>query len=149
MLRAGTLVAATAAALALASPAPAATTLNIIPHGQFEPGVPWASTPGLLPDVAKVQARMYDRITPLYRNITPNVLTPSTDGTGYYKSAALLPENDPSFISSETASGTAPGVGAVSATSSAIPTASRTSTARPMQASPSVPAGSKPRTARC
>ena len=33
---------------------------------------------------------MYDRITPLFRNVTDDVLKPSTDGTGYYKSAALL-----------------------------------------------------------
>ena len=58
---------------------------------------------------------MYDRITPLFRNITADVLTPSTDGTGYYKSAALLAENDPSFVLSETVSGTSPSAGAVSA----------------------------------
>ena len=40
---------------------------------------------------------------------------PSTDGTGYYKSAALVDENDPSLITNDTVAGTAPGVGAVSA----------------------------------
>src|SRR4051794_12188390 len=89
------------------------TTLNIVPHGNLTPGVPWASTPGILP--ADTQAKMYDRITPLFRNIGEDVLKPSTDGTGYYKSAALLPENDASFVSSETVSGTSPSAGAVSA----------------------------------
>src|SRR4051812_38391669 len=105
-----------AAALTLAAAAPTAsadTTLNIIPHGNQAPGVPWATTPGILP--ADTQAKMYDRITPLFRNITDDVLKPSTDGTGYYKSAALLAENDPSFVLSETVSGTSPSAGAVSA----------------------------------
>jgi acyl-homoserine lactone acylase PvdQ len=105
-----------AAAVSLAVVVPAAsadTTLNIVPHGQVGPGVPWASTPGILP--ADTQAKMYDRITPLFRNITDDVLKPSTDGTGYYKSAALLAEDDPSFVSSETVSGTSPSAGAVSA----------------------------------
>jgi len=93
--------------------AAAATTLNVIPHGQWEPGVSCGSTPGLLP--AQTQAQMYDRLTPLFRDVTDAQLVPSTDGTGYYKSAALLPENDPSFILSEAISGTAPGAGAVSA----------------------------------
>ncbi|HEV7751119.1 MAG TPA: penicillin acylase family protein [Baekduia sp.] len=106
-----------AAALTLAAAAPTAsadTTLNIIPHGNEGPGVPWASTPGILP--ADTQAKMYDRITPLFRNITDDVLKPSTDGTGYYKSAALLAEDDPSFVSSQTLSGTSPSAGPVSAT---------------------------------
>ena len=109
-------VAAAAAVLATAIPVAATsadTTLNIVPHGNEAPGVPWATAPGILP--ADTQARMYDRITPLFRNITPDVLTPSPDGTGYYKSAALLPENDPSFVLSETVSGTSPSAGAVSA----------------------------------
>ncbi|WP_027005299.1 penicillin acylase family protein [Conexibacter woesei] len=97
-----------------ASSALADTTLNIVPHGEVAPGVPWASTPGILP--ADTQAKMYDRITPLFRNLPADVLTPSTDGNGYYKSAALLPENDPSFKSSQTVSGTSPTAGAVSAT---------------------------------
>src|SRR4051794_33290357 len=82
-----------AAALTLAAAAPTAsadTTLNIILHGNQAPGVPWATTPGILP--ADTQAKMYDRITPLFRNITDDVLKPSTDGSGFYKSAALLPE---------------------------------------------------------
>jgi acyl-homoserine lactone acylase PvdQ len=98
----------------LPSAASADTTLNIVPHGQVGPGVPWASTPGILP--ADTQAKMYDRITPLFRNITEQQLVPSTDGSGYYKSAALLAEDDPSFVSSETVSGTSPTAGLVSAT---------------------------------
>jgi acyl-homoserine lactone acylase PvdQ len=99
---------------ALAPSAAAQTTLNIIPHGQWEPGVAWGTLPGLLP--AETQARMYDRLTPLFRDVTDAQLVPSADGTGYYKSAALVPANDPSLISSQTIGGTAPGVGAVSAT---------------------------------
>jgi acyl-homoserine lactone acylase PvdQ len=107
-----------AAALALAAVIPVAsasadTTLNVVPHGNQAPGVPWASTPGMLP--ADTQAKMYDRITPLFRDITDAVLKPSTDGTGYYKSAALLAENDPSLITSETVGGTSPTAGAVNA----------------------------------
>ena len=59
----------------LAPTAPAATTLNVIPHGQWEPGVPWATTPGMLP--ADTQAQMYDRLTPLFRNVTDAQLVPS------------------------------------------------------------------------
>ncbi len=107
-----------AAALALAASIPAGsayadTELNIVPHGNQGPGVPWANAPGILP--ADTQAKMYDRITPLFRDITDDVLKPSTDGTGYYKSAALRPENDPSFVTSETVSGTSPSAGPVSA----------------------------------
>jgi acyl-homoserine lactone acylase PvdQ len=97
----------------LAPAATAATTLNVIPHGQWEPGVSWGSTPGMLP--AQTQAQMYDRLTPLFRDVTDAQLVPSTDGSGYYKSAALLPENDPSFLLTENVAGAAPGVGAVSA----------------------------------
>jgi acyl-homoserine lactone acylase PvdQ len=97
----------------MASTASAATTLNVIPHGQWEPGVPWGTTTGMLP--AQTQAQMYDRLTPLFRDVTDAQLVPSADGTGYYKSAALVDENDPSLITSETISGTAPGAGAVSA----------------------------------
>jgi len=108
-----------AATLALAAAIPvtsasADTTLNIVPHGNEAPGVPWASAPGILP--ADTQAKMYDRITPLFRNVTDDVLKPSTDGTGYYKSAALLPESDPSFVTSETVGGVSPSAGAVTAT---------------------------------
>jgi len=105
--------AAAAAALVSAVPASADTELNIVPHGNEAPGVPWATAPGILP--ADTQAAMYDRITPLFRDITDDVLKPSTDGTGYYKSAALLPENDPSFVTSDTVSGTSPSAGPVSA----------------------------------
>jgi acyl-homoserine lactone acylase PvdQ len=97
----------------LAPTATAATTLNVIPHGQWEPGVSWGTAPGMLP--AQTQAQMYDRLTPLFRDVTDAQLVPSTDGRGYYKSAALLPENDPSFIFTENVAGTAPGVGGVSA----------------------------------
>jgi hypothetical protein len=108
-----------AAALTLTAAIPATsasadTTLNIVPHGNQGPGVPWASVPGMLP--ADTQAKMYDRITPLFRNIGDDVLKPSTDGTGYYKSAALLPQDDPSFITNDIVSGTSPSAGAVSAT---------------------------------
>ena len=103
-----------AATLALAAAIPVAsasadTTLNIVPHGNQAPGVPWATAPGVLP--ADTQAKMYDRITPLFRNVTDDVLKPSTDGSGYYKSAALLPESDPSFVTSETVGGTSPTAG--------------------------------------
>ena len=101
------------AALIPVASASADTTLNIVPHGNEAPGVPWATAPGILP--ADTQAKMYDRITPLFRNVTDDVLKPSTDGTGYYKSAALLPENDPSFVTSETVGGTSPSAGPVSA----------------------------------
>ena len=91
----------------------AATTLNVIPWGQGEPGVSWASAPGMLP--AQTQAQMYDRLTPLFRDVTDAQLMPSVDGSGYYKSSALVPENDPSLILSETVGGAAPGAGVVSA----------------------------------
>jgi len=97
----------------LASPSFAQTTLNVVPHGQQAPGVPWAKAPGILP--ADAQAGMYDRITPLFRNVTEQQLIPSADGSGFYKSSALLAENDPSYVTSETVSGTAPVAGAVSA----------------------------------
>ena len=97
----------------LAPTATAATTLNVIPHGQWEPGVSWGTSPGILP--AETQAQMYDRLTPLFRDVTDAQLIPSADGTGFYKSAALVDENDPSLITSENIAGTAPGAGAVSA----------------------------------
>ncbi len=97
----------------IAPTATAATTLNIIPHGQGEPGASWAGLPGMLP--LDTQARMYDRLTPLFRDVTDAQLVPSADGTGFYKSAALVDENDPSLITNDTVAGTAPGVGAVSA----------------------------------
>jgi acyl-homoserine lactone acylase PvdQ len=78
----------------------AATELNVIPHGQQEPGVAWAASPGILP--ANAQALMYDRLTPLGRNVTDAVLQPSADGTGYFKSAKLLAADDPSLITDET-----------------------------------------------
>jgi acyl-homoserine lactone acylase PvdQ len=78
----------------------AATELNVIPHGQQEPGVAWATAPGMLP--ANAQALMYDRLTPLGRNITPSVMQPSADGSGYFKSAKLLAPDDPSLITDET-----------------------------------------------
>lgn len=108
-----TMAATVAATLLPALPAVADTELNIVPHGNQAPGVPWATAPGILP--ADTQAKMYDRITPLFRDITDDVLKPSTDGTGYYKSAALLPEGDPSFVTSETVGGASPSAGAVSA----------------------------------
>src|SRR5262245_29601932 len=80
--------------------AAASTELNVIPHGQTQPGVAWGSAPGMLP--ANAQALMYDRLTPLGRNVTDAVLTPSADGTGYFKSAKLLTPDDPSLITDET-----------------------------------------------
>jgi acyl-homoserine lactone acylase PvdQ len=85
---------------AVPAAAPATTELNVIPHGQGELGVPWASAPGMLP--ANTQALMYDRLTPLGRNITDAALTPSADGSGYFKSARLLAPDDPSLITDET-----------------------------------------------
>ena len=70
------------AALVLAglpASAGAVTELNVIPHGQQQPGVAWATTPGMLPPEA--QALMYDRLTPLGRNVTDAILQPSADGT--------------------------------------------------------------------
>lgn len=96
-----------AAILAVAAPsAMAGTQLNVIPQGQSQPGVSWLSAPGMLP--ADTQAKMYNRLTPLFRDVGP-ALTPSTDGAGYFKSAALVPANDPSLITDETISGTANG----------------------------------------
>jgi hypothetical protein len=99
---------------ACAAPSTAATTLNVIPHGQFEPGVPWAGAPGLLP--AETQANMYNRLTPLFRDVTDAQLQPSTDGSGYYKSSAFLDQNDASFVSSEVVTGSSPSAGPVTAT---------------------------------
>src|SRR3954453_5700144 len=60
-------VLAALAVLAVIAPsASAETALNVVPHGQRAPGVPWAGVPGMLP--ADAQARMYDRLTPLFRN---------------------------------------------------------------------------------
>ena len=59
---------------------------------------------------ANAQALMYDRLTPLGRNITDAVLQPSADGSGYFKSARLLAPDDPSLITDETV-----GAGALSA----------------------------------
>ena len=80
--------------------AAAETELNVIPHGQGEPGVAWASRAGMLP--ASAQALMYDRLTPLGRNVTDAVLAPSADGSGYFKSAKLLAADDPSLITDDT-----------------------------------------------
>src|SRR5215218_7950222 len=80
----------------------AATELNVIPYGQQEPGVAWASAPGMLP--ASAQALMYDRLTPLGRNVTDATLQPSADGSGYFKSTRLLAPDDPSLITDETIS---------------------------------------------
>ena len=45
---------------------------------------------------------MYDRLTPLGRNVTDAVLQPSADGTGFFKSARLLAPDDPSLITDDT-----------------------------------------------
>ena len=98
------------AVLALAgSPgvAAASTELNVIPHGQTQPGVSWAAQPGMLP--ADAQARMYDRLTPFGADITDAMLAPTTDGGGFFKSAALKPVDDPSFITDDTIGATVGG----------------------------------------
>src|ERR671916_707615 len=87
--------------------AAAATEVNVIPHGQQQPGVPWASVPGMLP--ADAQARMYDRLTPFGADVTDAMLRPSADGRGFFKSAALRPVDDPSFLTDETVTATAGG----------------------------------------
>jgi acyl-homoserine lactone acylase PvdQ len=91
-----------ASLLLAAVPATAAATteLNVVVHGAQEPGVAWAALPGMLP--ANAQALMYDRLTPLGRNITDAVMQPSADGSGYFKSAKLLAPDDPSLITDET-----------------------------------------------
>ena len=94
------LFAATLALAAAPAVASAETELNVIPHGQQELGVPWAKTAGMLP--ANAQALMYDRLTPLGRNVTDAALAPSADGTGYFKSAKLLSPDDPSLITDQT-----------------------------------------------
>ena len=94
--------------IAIAAPAASAEkALNIIPHGQSQLGSPWLSTPGMLD--ADTQARMYNRLTPLFRDIGEAQLTASTDGSGYFKSAALLKADDPSLITDLTITGTAKG----------------------------------------
>jgi acyl-homoserine lactone acylase PvdQ len=97
------LLAAIAAVMLVPATATAATTLEISPSGQHEPGVSWASAPGMLP--ADTQALMYDRLTPRFRDIGPEQLQPSFDGKGYFRTAALLPADDPSLITDDTVSG--------------------------------------------
>ena len=100
----------TARAVALASlllalapaGAAAATELNVIPHGQQEPGVAWAGVPGNAPGQrAGADVRPPH---PARRQHQDAVLQPSTDGTGYFKSARLLAPDDPSLITDETVS---------------------------------------------
>jgi len=94
--------------MAIAAPAASAeTALNVIPQGQSQSGVSWLTAPGMLP--AQAQARMYNRLTPLYRDIGAAQVTASTDGTGYFKSSALLKVDDPSLITDLTITGTAGG----------------------------------------
>ncbi len=84
-----TCIAATALALALAGPAVAkdyaTTALNIVPSGQLQPGQIFAGAPvgSILPN--DTQAKMYDGLTPLGRNVGP------TDLTTYFKSEAMDP----------------------------------------------------------
>jgi acyl-homoserine lactone acylase PvdQ len=95
-------------AIAIAAPAASAEkTLNIIPQGQSQPGSPWLTTPGMLS--ADTQAKMYNRLTPLFRDIGEAQVTASTDGSGYFKSAALLKVDDPSLITDDTITATAGG----------------------------------------
>lgn len=98
-----------AAILAVAAPTASAarTELNVIPQGQAQAGVPWLNASGVLP--AQTQAEMYNRLTPLFRNIGTDQLTPSTDGKGYFKSAALIPENDSSLKTDESLTATVGG----------------------------------------
>jgi acyl-homoserine lactone acylase PvdQ len=95
-------VLASLALAALPAGAGATTEVNIIPHGQQEPGVAWAGAAGMLP--ANAQALMYDRLTPLGRNVSDATLIPSPDGSRYFKSAKLLAPDDPSLITDETIS---------------------------------------------
>jgi hypothetical protein len=76
--------------------ASARTELNVIPHGQQEPGAAWAAGPGMLP--ANAQALMYDRLTPLGRNITPAVMQPRADGSGYFKDASWVDTDNDGLI---------------------------------------------------
>lgn len=99
MIRRAAVLAALVLALVPAGAA-AATELNVVPHGQHQPGVPWATVPGMLP--ANAQALMYDRLTPLGRAVSDAALIPSQDGSGYLKSARLLAADDPSLITDET-----------------------------------------------
>ncbi len=96
------LFALSALVLAIGAPAASAeTTLNVIPQGQSQPGSPWLTTPGMLP--AKAQAEMYNRLTPLFRDIGAAQVTASSDGTGYFKSSALVPAtDDDSLITDQT-----------------------------------------------
>ena len=75
------IVVATFAMLALPAVASAtdyaATSLNIIPSGQLQPGEPAAPKPN------DAQATMYDGLTPLFDNVT------NDDLTTYFKSEAL------------------------------------------------------------
>src|SRR3954465_6062865 len=106
-MRRVTPLAAVVAMLAVVPTAGAETTLNIVPWGQHQPGASWASNPSILP--APTQALMYDRLTPKFRDVTDADMVPSTDGSGTFKSEALLDENDPSFVTSDVVSGAVPG----------------------------------------
>ena len=108
MFRFRSVLGLSAAILAVAAPsASAGTQLNIIPQGQSQLGSPWLKVDGMLP--ARSQAEMYNRLTPLFRNIGAEQLVPSTDGKGYFKSAAFVPQTDPSLLTDETVTGTASG----------------------------------------
>ena len=117
----------------IAPTATAATTLNIIPHGQGEPGVSVGH--GSRHAAADTQARMYDRLTPLFRDVTDAQLVPSADGTGFYKSAALLDRERPVVRHQRDRRGhRRRRRRGERARSSATPTACRTSTATPTRA---------------
>ena len=95
-------------AAAAAAPAQATVELNVIPHGQGEPGAAWLTAPGILP--VDTQAKMYDRLTPLYRDIGPSAIRPSADGTGFFKSSRLITNPaDRALITDATVSGTVRG----------------------------------------
>ena len=118
----------------LAPTASAVTTLNVIPHGQWEPGVPWAASPGMLP--ADTQARMYDRLTPLFRDVTDDAARAEhrrqrllqVGGAGRRERPVARHQRDRQRARRPAS---APSARA----SSATPTASRTSTATPIRAS--------------
>ena len=90
----------TAAAPAFAAKDYATTALNIIPSGQLQPfeTIPGAPVGSILPD--DTQAKMYDGLTPLFRDVGP------TDLTTYFKSEAL----DPGVIVVEEKPAERPGV---------------------------------------
>ena len=145
MMRSAVLAAVVLAVMTV--PAGAATEVNVVPHGQGEPGVPWAALTGMLPPQA--QALMYDRLTPLGADVPDAALTPSQDGSGYFKSARLLATDDPSFLTDETVSGHVRGTDGHGADPARQLSGCRTCTRPATTASCSARATSSPRIASC